>query len=393
MVSSEKNGKNNVSKFSKKNITPAGEDISVGQKILSPISRSADIPSSHIDIDNGNIIDSMNCKEVNIQNATEIKSKDDNEKIGNPKQVYKKKKPDVSEKVLDKATADWLCDNCDAQNFAKLMSGNLRVKCFKCSTTRGASCNLVLSVAEIDAVNLANSLKEKRTPQAITSLTNTVNNISQAELDRKNLEEYLLQKQKNLLEELKKANKYTPVSIHPKIIKMIESALGISEVDYGLDKMDIHSRKLDINENVNKKDLKINENLKISSEKNIRKDYEMVILRENSRLIGLIMLYGWERRDCEEALLYAYRVEELYGGVPENAGIDTSVRDLDPSEPLVLSSLGVKTLFLLWSATCALGDIYGYVCIYLYMCIYEKTYYVSTYICKYVYIYYSLRVL
>jgi hypothetical protein len=385
LVASEKLEKNSISKFSKKNIAPVGEDLSVGKKILVPMTGAVDILSSHTDIDNGNRIDLMNCKEVNIQNEIEMKPKDDNEKIEIPKsesykQVYKKKKPDVSEKVLDKATSDWLCDNCDAQNFAKLLSGNSRVKCFKCSTTRGASCVLVLSVAQVDAVNLANSLNEKRTPQAITSLKNTVNIMSQAELDRKNLEEYLLQKQKNFIEELKKANKYTQVSIHPKIIEMIESTLGISELDYGFDKIDIQSTQLDVNENINKKDLKMNENLKISSEKKIGEENEILILSENSRIIDLIMLYGWERVDCEEALLYAYKVEESNGGFPEVAGVDTSTWDLVPSDPLALSSLGVKSLFILWSATCALGDIYGYICIYL--CTYVNRRIIQAYISK-----------
>jgi hypothetical protein len=65
------------------------------------------------------------------------------------KEIYKKKNIEESEKILDRQTADWICDNCSSQNFAKLLSGMLRVKCFKCQTARGSSCSLVLSVAEV----------------------------------------------------------------------------------------------------------------------------------------------------------------------------------------------------------------------------------------------------
>ena len=65
------------------------------------------------------------------------------------KENYKKKVVEEVEKALDRATADWICDNCNGQNFAKLLSGVVRTKCFKCQTVRSASCSLVLSVAEV----------------------------------------------------------------------------------------------------------------------------------------------------------------------------------------------------------------------------------------------------
>jgi hypothetical protein len=144
MVSAEKTEKNNVSKFSKKNIPPpVSDDLSSVGKKLTVIS-AGDVISNQSDVDGGKKFDNMDHSSGgNIQNEIEMKP----EKI--EKQIYKKKPPEIKEKVLDKATSDWLCDNCDAQNFAKLLSGNLRVKCFKCSTTRGKSCVLVLSVAEV----------------------------------------------------------------------------------------------------------------------------------------------------------------------------------------------------------------------------------------------------
>jgi hypothetical protein len=165
----------------------------------------------------------------------------------------------------------------------------------------------------VEAANLLNASKERKTPQAILSLKNTVSIISQADIDRENLEAYLLQKQKNLLEELKKANKYTQVIISPKIIEMIEIALGISSDSAERDKESNGStkngtlaEKIDIHENIlNKIDVKI------PLQRNIRTEGESNILSENRRIVDLMMLYGWERVDCEEALLYAKRIEEL----------------------------------------------------------------------------------
>ena len=69
----------------------------------------------------------------------------------NKDNIQKKKSNAEKEKdsVLDKATSDWICDECNAQNFAKLLSGLLRLKCFKCQSPRGSSTQLVLSVAEV----------------------------------------------------------------------------------------------------------------------------------------------------------------------------------------------------------------------------------------------------
>lgn len=168
----------------------------------------------------------------------------------------------------------------------------------------------------MEAANVLNASKERKTPQAILSLKNTVNIISQADVDRENLEAYLLQKQKNLLEELKKANKYTQVIISPKIIEMIEIALGILSDSPEIDKEsnrsiknDKHAEKIDIHENVlNKMDVRV------PLERN-RTEGEINILSENRKIVDLMMLYGWERIDCEEALLCAKRIEESYTGM------------------------------------------------------------------------------
>lgn len=72
--------------------------------------------------------------------------------IAKNKEKFQKKKNDEVEKTLDRDSADWLCDECNAQNFAKLLSGVKRLKCFKCQAVRGSSNSLVKSVAEVRVV-------------------------------------------------------------------------------------------------------------------------------------------------------------------------------------------------------------------------------------------------
>ena len=72
--------------------------------------------------------------------------------VAKNKEKFQKKKNDEVEKILDLDSADWLCDECNAQNFAKLLSGAKRLKCFKCQAVRGSTTSLVKSVAEVSGV-------------------------------------------------------------------------------------------------------------------------------------------------------------------------------------------------------------------------------------------------
>lgn len=132
------------------------------------------------------------------------------------------------------------------------------------------------------------------------------------------MDEYNKQKQKNLIEELKKANKYTQISISLKMIEMIESALGISH-DYDNKEANILCNKSEIPKVIENIEIDIKKGLKNTFEKKhehiVRSDNEVLILEENCDIINLIMLYGWEQIDCEEALLYAYRIEESLRGI------------------------------------------------------------------------------
>lgn len=153
MVTAEKNEKNSnvVSKFSKKITTTVAGDNLVGEKM----DRLSDIVLSDLNIDKGKKMDDTDCNkekknDSNTENNLDNKRDKKIEKFKeNYSKNHKKKGSEPAEKVLDKATSDWLCDNCDAQNFAKLLSGILRLKCFKCNTVRGNSGVLVLSVAEV----------------------------------------------------------------------------------------------------------------------------------------------------------------------------------------------------------------------------------------------------
>ena len=96
------------------------------------------------------VIDSGLSKNADVQSEGDEVNKYDF--IQKNKDNIQKKKSNVEkekESVLDKATSDWICDECNAQNFAKLLSGLLRLKCFKCQSPRGSTTQLVLSVAEV----------------------------------------------------------------------------------------------------------------------------------------------------------------------------------------------------------------------------------------------------
>ena len=64
---------------------------------------------------------------------------------------------------LDPATADWLCNGCNTQNFATLASGQARTKCFKCGVLRNDACELVQPT-------IANSGKADKEPAALKNL-------------------------------------------------------------------------------------------------------------------------------------------------------------------------------------------------------------------------------
>ena len=163
----EKNSSNSTSTRGKKSINTNSTSAS-SVSVKSDVSgKSENLKVSGNDSTANTVISSdetlsMDSKMTDITNDTNSNNKNSNNNNNNDdnnpsdyitknKESYQKMKTDETEKVLNRATADWLCDNCNAQNFAKLLSGVERTKCFKCQYVRGSNCSLVLSVAEVNS--------------------------------------------------------------------------------------------------------------------------------------------------------------------------------------------------------------------------------------------------
>ena len=91
----------------------------------------------------------------------------------------KQKAKDKEQLMIDKATADWLCDSCGNQNFATLATGAVRTKCFKCQTARGDSAALVAGTGKAAApspnsTSTAGIKVAKVPPVAVIGLQNTL---------------------------------------------------------------------------------------------------------------------------------------------------------------------------------------------------------------------------
>ena len=72
---------------------------------------------------------------------------EDKEEEEEPPEIFS-----VAPGTLDPTTADWLCVGCNTQNYARLATGQLRTKCFKCGGTKSDACELVQSTqpAKVD---------------------------------------------------------------------------------------------------------------------------------------------------------------------------------------------------------------------------------------------------
>ena len=167
--------------------------------------------------------------------------------------------------VLDPSTADWLCCSCNQQNFAKLNSGTLRTKCFKCGVVRSEECEMVASTAPVaapaqaptptsfkiaaddedtpsfgftepkkksGAENMGLGGKQfkmgKAPPQARLQLENKHQYNSTAEAQRMKDEMKAMQKRKQCYwDAVKRANRPTTVVLSPQLRARLEAALGL----------------------------------------------------------------------------------------------------------------------------------------------------------------------
>ncbi len=145
---------------------------------------------------------------------------------------------------LDEETADWLCDSCGSQNFAKLASGIKRIKCFKCQVAKSTSCVLVASTKSVASsvttpvsggenssnANVEKTKPKKIPPTAIMDLKSDLKYVSLAEKQRVNVEKNAARKRKNTyFEALRRANKPTPILLNMKMKKMLEQLLQIND--------------------------------------------------------------------------------------------------------------------------------------------------------------------
>ena len=142
---------------SKKSITSSAQSNTIKENENEKVKELMEIPNSKLSGDSpigtglsSSITDLDVSKNADAETQEEEVNKYDF--IQKNKDNIQKKKSNVEkekESVLDKSTSDWICDECNAQNFDKLLSGLIRLKCFKCQSPRGSTTQLVLSIAEV----------------------------------------------------------------------------------------------------------------------------------------------------------------------------------------------------------------------------------------------------
>ena len=198
----------------------------------------------------------------------------------------------VAVPVLSAAIADWLCISCNQQNFAKLQSGVMRTKCFKCGNAKSDDCELVVSTQAVVNVPLKKAptdtfkkdkkeeqetpeeaasfgffdsgsgskkgdkgpggglsgkgdmskpkyqekkagLSKKEKVQALLDLKNNKKGGSVAETERVRQEISIMKNRKRAyFDAVKRANKPTTVILSPTLRLMLEQALGLDASIY-----------------------------------------------------------------------------------------------------------------------------------------------------------------
>jgi len=168
--------------------------------------------------------------------------------------------------TLDPGTADWLCCSCNQQNFAKLQSGVLRTKCFKCGAARTAECEMVASTAPVAVASQAPTTSFKLAaeedppsfgfnepakkpgdsnaglggkqfkmgkipPQARLQLENNHKFNSTAEAERMKDELRAMQRRKQCYwDAVQRANRPATVILSPQLRSRLEAALGLESL-------------------------------------------------------------------------------------------------------------------------------------------------------------------
>ena len=177
----------------------------------------------------------------------------------------KSKAPNAStELIFDRANADWLCVQCNAQNFSHFANGNPRINCFKCKSARTDTCELVANMASIQAGTASaassstlakaspaappDSVKMKKAPPAaVVGLKSAAPVVSRAEEERLSCEKIALRnKKRSYFDALRRANKPCPVLLSPHMKRLLEAALGLSTMKNGdVDELDVPAISVD----------------------------------------------------------------------------------------------------------------------------------------------------
>jgi hypothetical protein len=145
--------------------------------------------------------------------------------------------------VLNRDTADWLCDSCGNQNFSKLASGVQRVRCFRCQTPKSDSCQLVASTASATAAVPTTAatgttaggkvvvLRSQAAAAPVDLLTGSkaTNPVTRAEEERALQEKRAASRRKQLyFDALRRANRPHIVHIPAGLRSKMERLLGIT---------------------------------------------------------------------------------------------------------------------------------------------------------------------
>jgi hypothetical protein len=145
--------------------------------------------------------------------------------------------------VLNRDTADWLCDSCGNQNFAKLASGVQRARCFRCQTPKSDSCQQVASTASATTAVPTTAatgttaggkvvvLRSQAAAAPVDLLTGSkaTNPVTRAEEERALQEKRAASRRKQLyFDALRRANRPHIVHIPAGLRSKLERLLGIA---------------------------------------------------------------------------------------------------------------------------------------------------------------------
>lgn len=254
--SSSNSNANNINKNS--NDIKTNKDSSMKQDSIMSKSNS-NTTTTTINITTSN--NSKNVSNLNDNNLSNTSNSTNNNNMNNPNNhTMKGIQPVIPvTSMLDRATSDWLCDQCGVQNYNLVaVTGQVRMKCFRCQTNKSNTCQLVITLSSSSAITTSsngnsnynsdkvmttanattsvvvsssdNKLSEKKTvPQAILDLraTKLYHTVAEEEQQRLIIKQNVLRKQR-YFDALRRANRPMMINIPMNLRKTLENILGIT---------------------------------------------------------------------------------------------------------------------------------------------------------------------